>query len=131
MRVIVGAVLATLTTTCAQAQTAPQIPKDYVQMVFNVGKNFGMAEALVKSCELAVVDPKIRQNFMAHFPQNYMETFEKGFAQGWKQALVIADGIKLEATAEEKRCLLGLELYGPRGTMMENLIIPLGGNGQH
>lgn len=58
-----------------------------------------------------------------------MDTFEKGFAFAWQHALRAADGIKVTATAEQKRCLLAFEMYGqPKGTVFENLIIPLGGN---
>lgn len=63
MRVIVGAVMAALAAACAQAQDTSQRSKDYnLEGAFNIGKTFGGAEALVQSCELAVVDPKIRQN---------------------------------------------------------------------
>jgi hypothetical protein len=133
MRVIMGALLATLVTACAHAQPAkklPKLPKDFTETAFRVGQHFGMAEALVKSCDLAVVDPKLRAAFMATFPQNYMDTFEKGFMQGWKLAEENANNIQLPVTAAQKRCLLGMEMYGPKGTVMENLIVRLGEDGK-
>lgn len=55
-----------------------------------------------------------------------MDTFKKGFAFGWQHALQAADSLKIKATTEQKRCVLGLQMYGPKGTALKNLIIPLG-----
>jgi hypothetical protein len=101
MKRLMGALMATLVTACAQAQPATQLPKDFVEVAFNAGKSFDMAEALVKSCELAVAEPKIRQSFMVSSPLNYMETFEKGFAHGWKQAVEVAERIKIKVAGAE------------------------------
>jgi hypothetical protein len=130
MRVIVGAVMAALTTTCAQAQEASPPPKDFVEVAFNMGRSFGMAEAMVQSCPLSVVDPKIRQGVMANFPDNYMDTFKKGFAFGWREALQAADKIMIGVDPQLKRCVLAHEMYGPTGTVYPNLIIHLGQNGK-
>jgi hypothetical protein len=131
MKLIVAAVLATIRAACAEAQPAAQLPKDFTEFAFNAGQNFGLAEGLAGGCPLAAVDPKMRQGFLATFPRNYMDVFEKGFADGWHKAFEEARDTKIEATLDEKRCLLGLGLYGPKGTVIPNLIIMLGRDRQH
>jgi hypothetical protein len=122
MKILVVALAATLGTACAQAADKP------VDMIFNAGVNFGMAEALVKACESAVVDPEIRQRVLAPIPKIYEDAFVKGFDLGVRKALEAAAKITVPATDEQKRCVLAIKLYGPEGTLVKNLIIPLGGD---
>jgi hypothetical protein len=65
---------------------------------------------------------------MATLPKNDMETFEKGFMQGWKLALERQHpGASHRGS---KAVPAGHGNVRPRGTAMENLIIRLGEDGK-
>jgi hypothetical protein len=105
MRKLMVAFVATLVPLCAQAKPAD----------------------LVEGCSTGAVDPKLKQALVvaAGSSTPYFQVLLKGISAGAREANSWVSQSPYHGTDDEKRCAMAVYLYGPEGTIMKNLIIPL------
>jgi hypothetical protein len=120
--------MAALTTSCAQAKPKDNDqPKSMTEWAFRAGTNLGRAEALVEGCSTGAVDPKLKQALItadgSHTP--YFQVLLKGISAEAREAYSSVHEWAGQDNYDEKRCMMAVYLYGPEGTIMKNLIIPL------
>src|SRR5271165_2337505 len=93
----------------------------------HAGKNLGRAETLVEGCATGAVDPKLKQALVAAAGSStpYFQVLLKGISAGAREANSWVSQSPYQGSDDEKRCTMSVYLYGPEGTIMKNLIIPL------
>ncbi|RUM47819.1 MAG: hypothetical protein DSY80_00535 [Desulfocapsa sp.] len=92
--------------------------------IYNIGLNLGQAEYIASKCNGLTVSSRALERFMI-VKSRYPAIWQRGYDDGYKIDEVAAEKAARaqNMTTENFICRSGAQLYGPHGSIAENVLV--------